>query len=88
MAKVSIIGLGYVGRTLAKAVSEIPGMEVIGVDRSGKARDAAAEYGGNYEITDHMPRIAGSDVYIVCVATPLTNGYPNDQHVIAAAKAI
>lgn len=88
MAKVSIIGLGYVGRSLAKAASEVPGLEVIGVDRSGRAREEAQLDGGNYEITDHMPRIAGSDVYVVCVATPLTDGYPNDQHVIAAAKAI
>ena len=88
MAKVSIIGLGYVGRSLAKAASGVAGLEVIGVDRSGRARKDAESDGGSYEITDHMPRIAGSDIYVVCVATPLTDGYPNDQHVIAAAKAI
>jgi len=90
--KVSVIGLGYVGLPLACAIALKTGHQVVGYDQSQKKiqsiRDRVCPIDDtqceedlkivNLEVDTNPEIIAGSDVYIVCVPTPVLNDYTPD----------
>ncbi len=90
--KVSVIGLGYVGLPLACAIALRTNNRVIGYDKSSqkidliKKRvspidDAQCEIDlktANLELDTNSDVIADSDIYIVCVPTPVLNDYTPD----------
>lgn len=90
--KVSVIGLGYVGLPLACAIAKLTKHEVIGYDYNPKKIETIKS--GNCPIDDKQCRddlkevsfgmssepsiMAGSEMYIVCVPTPVLNDYTPD----------
>ncbi|MDG6220479.1 MAG: nucleotide sugar dehydrogenase [Candidatus Thermoplasmatota archaeon] len=60
-ARVCVIGLGYVGQPLASALSEH--FKVFGYDVNGKAASIPG--------VERLETVAGCDIYIICVPTPL-----------------
>ncbi|MDT3741187.1 MAG: nucleotide sugar dehydrogenase [Candidatus Kapabacteria bacterium] len=101
--KVSVIGLGYVGLPLACAISKLTIHEVVGFDKSEskismiKERvcpidDVQCEEDlktVSLECSVDDDIISGSDVYIVCVPTPVLNDYtPDLTPVKSATKTI
>jgi len=100
MQKVSIIGQGYVGLTISAFASnhfEVLGFDnnskivdqlnsgishIEGVDSSLIANAIAT---GNYRATSNGADIAGSDVVVIAVPTPLTNDRKPDLAFIEAA---
>ena len=90
--KVSVIGLGYVGLPLACAIAIKTGHHVVGYDQSQKKiqairnricpiDDTQCEEDlkiVNLEVDTNPEIIAGSDIYIVCVPTPVLNDYTPD----------
>jgi UDP-N-acetyl-D-glucosamine/UDP-N-acetyl-D-galactosamine dehydrogenase len=98
--RISIIGLGYVGLPLAVAlarhfpttgydiskarISELRG----GVDRTHEIASEVLR-ASSLEITDDDAKIAGSDVFIVTVPTPVDgNNQPDLAAVLAACKTV
>jgi UDP-N-acetyl-D-glucosamine dehydrogenase len=103
-ASVVVIGQGYVGLTLAAAAAQIgftvTGIDtdhariaslaggacpVPGVD---PAAVAAAFATGSLTFTTSLDEIAGADVVLICVPTPLTNATPDVRHIEEACDAI
>lgn len=90
--KVSVIGLGYVGLPLACAIAIKNNHQVVGYDQSHKKiqsiRDRVCPIDDtqceedlkvvNIEVDTNPEIIAGSDIYIVCVPTPVLNDYTPD----------
>jgi UDP-N-acetyl-D-glucosamine dehydrogenase len=71
--KVAIIGQGYVGLPLAKAASSV-GHEVIGFDIDSNLVNKlllSEKKTKNYRPTQYEADIAGCDIYIIAVPTPL-----------------
>ena len=104
-ARVAVIGLGYVGLPLALTVHEAgfdvtgldvnaarvadisAGRTVISYLREDRIRTAVAS--GRFRATDDAACLAGAEVILVCVPTPLSAGRePLLDHVIAAGEAI
>lgn len=97
--KVSIIGQGYVGLSLAASAAKA-GHEVIGFDvnsdlveslSSGISHVEGVEIAGltGYQATDDASLINGSDVVVIAVPTPLnTERKPDLSYLIAACKTI
>lgn len=99
---IAVIGLGYVGLPLAiRAASR--GFPVIGFDidttkiRAIKDNDVSyitpEEQGSLKEATDFLPtsdasKLDEADVFIVCVPTPVTNGYEPDLRPLESACSI
>lgn len=91
--KITVMGLGYVGLPLAQAF-EKAGFDVVGYDPDQVKvekidRDRALSF------STWEPALCGngffwknSDVYIVCVPTPLKDGKPDLSHIEAAAELI
>ena len=96
--KICILGLGYIGLPMACVLAGT-GFEVVGVDIDenviesiqtnyinnpepglGEAVDSVVEQ-NNFELSNYPLK---SDVYMVCVGTPLTN----DKKLITLAKSI
>lgn len=91
MAKVSVIGLGYVGLPLALLASK-KGHEVTGIDLSedkvkavNERRDplrdeyvAANIKDTKLQAANDFTPVANSDIVIVCVPTPVKDGYQPD----------
>lgn len=104
MKKISIIGQGYVGLTLAVAASEY--FQVIGFDNHKSKIDLLrngisyiedvsssaiqeATLNGNYYPTYDIEDMEGSDVYVICVPTPLNSDrQPDLTFVESACRAI
>ncbi|MBT6068533.1 nucleotide sugar dehydrogenase [Candidatus Peregrinibacteria bacterium] len=90
--KVAVIGLGYVGFPLACAIAKNSKNEVVGFDLSeekidfiqnGKApiEDEQAEKDikeVSFEVSLDDSILEGADIFIVCVPTPITDGYLPD----------
>ncbi|MCM5693034.1 nucleotide sugar dehydrogenase [Sinorhizobium meliloti] len=102
-ALVGVIGLGYVGLPLSKAIAET-GFYVIGFDKD-RAKILALKSGHSYvpaisdrEVADIRPRfepsdtvesLSSCDVVIICVPTPLAKDRTPDQSsVVEATKLI
>ncbi|MBM2816052.1 MAG: nucleotide sugar dehydrogenase [Ignavibacteria bacterium] len=90
--KVSVIGLGYVGLPLACAISKMTDVEIVGYDMNEEkikkiknricpiddeqcAEDLKTV---NFDISFKSEIINGSDLYIVCVPTPVRHDYSPD----------
>ena len=104
MAKVGIIGLGYVGLPLARAFAGA-GYAVLGFDTDpakveklalgrsyiGHIADEsiASMRANGFEATDRFERLGEPDAVIICVPTPLTEARdPDLGYVVASARAI
>jgi nucleotide sugar dehydrogenase len=90
--KVAVIGLGYVGLPLACAIARETNHEVVGYDKSRKKIEQIQN--GICPIDDEQCEkdlknvkfdisvedfiLAGTDIYIVCVPTPVLNDYTPD----------
>src|SRR4051812_17624741 len=103
-ARVGIIGLGYVGLPLARALTA-GGFRVLGFDVD-PAKVAALGRGESYighipaatvrdmtargfEATDRFARLAEADAVIVCVPTPLTEARePDLTYVVNSVRSI
>lgn len=95
---IAIIGLGYVGISLAKAFSEK--FEVVGFDINKekieeykKGIDRTQEVGSEVNelgimFTTEIPDISNSDIIIVTVPTPTINGMIDDSYVKKATEMI
>ena len=91
MQKISVIGLGYVGLPLALAIDEAKKYNVVGLDKSqqsiGDCQQGICQFDpllntkiANSQInyTNDVDQISGSDIFVVCVPTPVKNDYePN-----------
>jgi len=90
--KVSVVGLGYVGLPLACAIALKTNHQVVGYDQSQKKIQAIRERICpiddtqceedlkivNLEVDNKPEIIDNSDIYIVCVPTPVLNDYTPD----------
>lgn len=90
--KVSVLGLGYVGLPLACAIAKKTDNQVVGYDlnenkimkiknRECPIDDFQCEQDlklVNFEVSDNPDIIADSDIYIVCVPTPVLDDYTPD----------
>jgi nucleotide sugar dehydrogenase len=102
-ARVVIVGQGYVGLPVAMRAAEV-GFEVVGYEvdparlealRAGRSyvEDVpddrlAAALGAGYRPTDRVGDLAGFDVAVITVPTPLRDGAPDLSFVDAAAEAL
>jgi len=102
-AKVMIVGQGYVGLPVAMRAVEV-GFTVVGFDvdprRVGALRDGhsyvedvpdeqvAAALSAGYTVTDDVDGLAGFDVAVISVPTPLRDGSPDLTYVESAARAL
>ncbi|MEV0281086.1 nucleotide sugar dehydrogenase [Streptomyces sp. NPDC050610] len=101
---VCVIGLGYVGLTLAVSLAG-QGRRVVGVERNPKVREDLARnrphvheagldldtavHSGRLTVTDAVPSGRTVDTYIVCVGTPVDEaGCPDLVQVEAAVRAV
>lgn len=97
--KVSVIGLGYVGLPLACAIAKKTSHQVIGFDfnesKINKIKnkicpidDFQCEQDLNivdFEVSNNAEVIDNSDIYIVCVPTPVLNDYTPDLEPVKSA---
>ncbi|MGH9079938.1 MAG: NAD(P)-binding domain-containing protein, partial [Acidimicrobiales bacterium] len=99
-----VVGQGYVGLPLAlRAVEvgfDVVGFDIDAerikqlaagnsyVEDVSDDGLATALGSGRYEATDHSDRIAGFDVAVIDVPTPLSDGVPNLSHVESAATLV
>jgi UDP-N-acetyl-D-glucosamine dehydrogenase len=103
-ARVGVIGLGYVGLPLARALST-RGFPVLGFDidpskvaqlQAGKSyighipeEDVRAMLGRGFDATAQFARLDEPDAILICVPTPLTEARePDLTYVVNSAKAI
>ena len=81
--KIAVIGQGYVGLPLAKAAAAA-GHEVFGFDNNSdviKQLLSAEAKTENYTPTLDSKAIAGCDIYIIAVPTPLDSNNQPDRSV-------
>lgn len=97
--KISILGLGYVGLPLACAAANNPRYEVVGYDPDPAKieniqnkicpiedrRCASDLLKSSPEVSRDSDIIAGSDIYIICVPTPITTDYIPDLNPLKSA---
>ncbi len=99
--KISVIGLGYVGFPLACAIAKNTNHEIIGVDldsekiniiqnKKSPIEDEQAEKDIkeiSFEVSTDDNLLEKTDIFLVCVPTPITEGYlPNLNPVKGATK--
>lgn len=84
-AKVCVVGLGYVGLPLAEAFAR--GLDVIGFDTDEKkiSRIRKSNNNSRLNLTTDCRDIAGADVIIICVPTPVTISKEPDLSMIETA---
>jgi UDP-N-acetyl-D-glucosamine dehydrogenase len=103
MAKVGIVGLGYVGLPLAVAFAEA-GHDVVGIDASpakverlrrseSDVEDVRSErlraLAARFTVDDDYRKLATCEAVLVCVPTPLTeHREPDLSHLVAAASGL
>jgi UDP-N-acetyl-D-mannosaminuronate dehydrogenase len=87
-AKVVLVGQGYVGLPVAMRVAEV-GMPVVGFDTSPTRVDALrAALQSGYVATDDPADIAGFDITVITVPTPLREGVPDLTFIESAAEVV
>ena len=85
--KIAIIGLGYVGRPLFFKLHEK--FDVVGYDKSDKVVDNLKSESAKIPVSSNEQIIAGSNVFIVCVPTPVDHHQKVDlTHVKQAAELV
>ncbi len=100
--KVAVIGLGYVGLPLACAIALRTNHKVVGYDKNPNKINLIKQKQcpiddeqcgkdllvAEFEISDNQDIIADSDIYIVCVPTPVLNDYTPDLRPIRESTEI
>ena len=97
--KISIIGLGYVGLPLAIALGRVKSFEVVGfdidIDRINQLRSGHDRNGEESEIFEQHWKptfdtrdLAHSDVFIVCVPTPINSDNSPDLFMLQSATKL
>lgn len=101
--KVSVIGLGYVGFPLLCAVAKVDKYNVVGFDLDKKKINLASQYKSpvedalaeklvkevKYEVSDQPEILSNTDIFIICVPTPVDEFYnPDYTPVLGATKTI
>ena len=81
--KVAIIGLGYVGRSIAEA-SVVAGHTVIGFDKDPSVI-SSLQINGDYQGTTDATLIGSAEVVVIAVPTPLDSGRKPDLSAIKEA---
>jgi UDP-N-acetyl-D-glucosamine dehydrogenase len=85
--KIAIIGLGYVGRSIAKAAADV-GHSVIGFDTNAEVISSLS-ISGDFKGTTDAALLGGAEVVVIAVPTPLdTARKPDLSAVYAACKTI
>lgn len=94
---VGIVGLGYVGLPLAVRCLDA-GHQVRGFDLDSQKKAVSTEYvkrharrplaTGNFLPSDDSQVLAGAEVIIICVPTPLKKGRPDYRHLRDAATTV
>lgn len=88
IARVAVVGLGYVGVPLARRAIEV-GYRVTGIDRflsDGRRGELASE---GIPVGDSFEPVSECDVVLICVPTPLVEGQqPDISCVRAAAESV
>jgi nucleotide sugar dehydrogenase len=79
--RVSVIGLGYVGLPLALLAAK-KGYAVTGIDADN---EKLAKLQGQLKVTSDYGPVADSKIIIVCVPTPVNDGYQPDLAIIKLA---
>lgn len=88
MTKVGIIGLGYVGESLARAISRTEKFDLVGFDSDGnRVRDIDMNPNINIKVSGQEDILQGCEIVVICVPTPVHSLGPNDHYLIAATKA-
>ena len=88
IARVCVIGLGYVGWTLARAVSGV-GFYTVGIDVSADRIGALKTQSHSVGLTTDYSNVHGAGVIVVCVSTPLHNDKtPDLSHIVDATEQI
>jgi UDP-N-acetyl-D-glucosamine dehydrogenase len=81
--KIAIIGLGYVGRSIAQAAVDA-GHSVIGFDTNSDVISSLS-IGGNFKGTTDAALLGGAEVVVIAVPTPLDNARKPDLSAVNAA---
>jgi UDP-N-acetyl-D-glucosamine dehydrogenase len=81
--KIAIIGLGYVGRSIAQAAVDA-GHSVIGFDTNSDLISSLS-IGGNFKGTTDAALLGGAEVVVIAVPTPLDNARKPDLSAVNAA---
>ena len=84
--KVAVVGLGYVGLPLARALSEA-GIDVVGLD-SDRSKASALSASESFEVSSGSGVLRGARVFIVCVPTPADERGPDLRPLATAASSI
>lgn len=103
MKKVSIVGLGYVGFPLLCAVASANKYDVYGYDLDKKKIEKASKHEStiqdelaeslvkkvNYTVSNNSEILENSDIFIICVPTPIDEFHnPDYTPIISAANTI
>lgn len=92
--KISILGLGYVGFPLAEALAETKKYEVVGFDpdqtkitkiKSGENPIEKGEIRHSFNVSATPEILGGSDIFLVCVPTPVLSDWKPDLHPLQSA---
>ncbi len=97
--KISVIGLGYVGLPLACAISKKTNYDVVGFDLNEvkiyKIKNKICPIDDveckndlqivNFEVSSNSDILLNTDIYIVCVPTPILNDYTPDLEPVKSA---
>ena len=81
--KIAIIGLGYVGRSIAQAAVDA-GHSVIGIDTNSDVI-ASLSIGGDFKGTTDAALLDGAEVVVIAVPTPLDGARKPDLSAVHAA---
>jgi UDP-N-acetyl-D-glucosamine dehydrogenase len=100
--KISVLGLGYVGLPLACAIAKNTSYNAVGydlsIDKINKIKNRISPIDDeqcaedlkttNLEVSNESSILTGSDVYIVCVPTPVLDDYTPDLTPVKSACEI
>ena len=87
--RVGVIGLGYVGLTLAIAAAD-RGVDVYGVEVNENIKNCLKRVGRSFHCVDEFPADQKFDAFIITVGTPLRPGEktPNFEYIKSALQSI
>lgn len=87
-ARAAVVGIGYVGEPLALRIMEA-GFPVIGLDKYADSSRIGELRSLGLEVTDDFAAVAGCDIVLICVPTPLGEGQqPDTSFIEEATRAI
>ncbi|MDO8515118.1 MAG: nucleotide sugar dehydrogenase [bacterium] len=84
--KIAVIGLGYVGFPTLKAIQKTRRYQAVGFD-TDKKKIAEIKVNGKFVVSNSDEILTGSDVFIICVPTPVLDNFtPDYSFVVKAAE--